>query len=143
VVSCFSVTLFYSTLLALTDGRNHRQRVKLILVGLATLTGSSRLILDGLGNQKKLGSSRVILVGLGNLRLLQVQLCCCVSVVWFWREIGFGGTYILRVQYSCGIVLVFWLWWEIVFGFAYVLSVQYSCAAVSFLVMSGKSSCVI
>jgi hypothetical protein len=27
-VSCFSVTLFYSTLLALTDGQNHRQRVK-------------------------------------------------------------------------------------------------------------------
>ncbi len=25
-VSCFSVTLFYSTLLALTDGQNHRQR---------------------------------------------------------------------------------------------------------------------
>jgi hypothetical protein len=25
-VSCFSIILFYSTLLALTDGRNHRQR---------------------------------------------------------------------------------------------------------------------
>jgi hypothetical protein len=59
------------------------------------------------------------------------QLCCCVSVFWFWREIGFGVTYVLRVQYSCGIVLVFWFWQEIAFGFAYVLSVQYSCAVVS------------
>ncbi len=59
------------------------------------------------------------------------QLCCCVSVFWFWREIGFGVTYILRVQYICGIVLVIWFWWEIVFGFAYVLSIQYSCAVVS------------
>jgi hypothetical protein len=59
------------------------------------------------------------------------QLCCCVSVFGFWWEIGFGVTYILRVQYSCGIVLVFWFWQEIVFVFAYVLSVQYSCAVVS------------
>jgi hypothetical protein len=30
-VSCFSVTLFYSTLLALTHGQNHRQRNKYTL----------------------------------------------------------------------------------------------------------------
>jgi hypothetical protein len=35
------------------------------------------------------------------------QLCCCVSVFWFWWKIGFGVTYVLRVQYSCGVVLVF------------------------------------
>ncbi len=40
-------------------------------------------------------------------------------------------TYVLRVQYSCGVVLVFWFWREIVFGVSYVLSVQYSCAVVS------------
>ncbi len=36
------------------------------------------------------------------------QLCCCVSF-WFWREIGFGCTYyyVLGVPYSCGAVLVF------------------------------------
>jgi hypothetical protein len=39
-------------------------------------------------------------------------------------------TYVLRVQYSCGVVLVFWFWREIVFGITYVLSVQYSCAVV-------------
>ena len=42
-------------------------------------------------------------------------------------------TYVLRVQYSCGVVLVFWFWREIVFGVTYVLSVQYSCAVVSVL----------
>ncbi len=40
-------------------------------------------------------------------------------------------TYVLRVQYSCGVVVVFWFWQEIVFGVTYVLSVQYSCAVVS------------
>ncbi len=40
-------------------------------------------------------------------------------------------TYVIRDQYSCGVVLVFWFWQEIVFGVMYVLSVQYSCAVVS------------
>jgi hypothetical protein len=59
--------------------------------------------------------------------------CAVVSVF------GSGGkyvlvlhttTYVLRVQYSYGVVLVFWLWQEIVFGVMYILSVQYSCAVV-------------
>ncbi len=29
------------------------------------------------------------------------------------REIVFGGTYVLRVQYSCVVVSAFWLWREI------------------------------
>jgi hypothetical protein len=40
-------------------------------------------------------------------------------------------TYVLRVQFSCGVVLVFWFWREIVFDVTYVLSVQYRCAVVS------------
>ncbi len=40
-------------------------------------------------------------------------------------------TYVIGVQYSCGVELVFWFWREIVFGVTYVLSVQYSCAVVS------------
>jgi hypothetical protein len=40
-------------------------------------------------------------------------------------------TYVLRVQYSCGVVIVSWFWREIVFGVMYVLSVQYGCAVVS------------
>ncbi len=57
------------------------------------------------------------------LEELFFQLCCCVSF-WFWQEIGFGlHTYVLRVQYSCGVVLVFWFWREKVFGVTYVLNV--------------------
>ncbi len=60
-------------------------------------------------------------------------------------------TYVLRVQISCGVlVLVFWFWREIVFGVTYILSVQYTCAVgcVSFLVVGGNSvvvgnSCVV
>ncbi len=66
------------------------------------------------------------------------KLCCCVSDFWFWREIGFGVTYVLIVQYSCGVVFVFWFWWEEDFGFAYVLSVQYSCALCQFFGCGGK-----
>ncbi len=40
-------------------------------------------------------------------------------------------TFVLRVQYSCGVAVFFWFWWEIVFGVTYVLSVIYSCAVVS------------
>ncbi len=72
------------------------------------------------------------------LEELFFQLCCCVSF-WFWREIGFGFTYLctqstmqlwccvsflvlvgnsfwcyVRVQYSCAVVSIFWLWREIV-----------------------------
>jgi hypothetical protein len=37
-----------------------------------------------------------------------------VLVFWFWQEIVFGVTFILGVQYTCGVVSVFWLWREIV-----------------------------
>ncbi len=56
----------------------------------------------------------------------------------FVSVFGSGGklvlvlyTYVLRVQYSYGVVLVFLIWREIVFGVTYVLSRQYSCAVVS------------
>ncbi len=50
-------------------------------------------------------------------------------------------TYVLRVQYSCGVVLVFWFWRKLIFGVLYILSVLYSCAVMSvFLVVAGNSS---
>ncbi len=62
------------------------------------------------------------------------QLCCCVSI-WFWWEIGFGFTYYIYMysEYKTVVVLCqfFLIWREIVFGVTYVLSVQYSCAVVS------------
>ncbi len=58
--------------------------------------------------------------------------CAVVSVF------GSGGksvlvlhTYVLRVQYDCGVVLVFWSCREIVIDFTYVFSLQYSCGVVS------------
>ncbi len=64
--------------------------------------------------------------------------CAVVSVFGSGRkQVLVLHTYVLRVQYSCGIVLVFWFWREIVFGVTYVLSVQYS---VSFLVVAENSS---
>jgi hypothetical protein len=47
--------------------------------------------------------------------VLRVQYSSGVVLVfWFWREKDFGVTYILSVRYSCAVVSVFWLWWEIV-----------------------------
>ncbi len=50
-------------------------------------------------------------------------------------------TYVSRVQYSCGIVLVFWFWREIFFGITYVLSVQYNplVRLCQFLAVAGNS----
>ncbi len=92
-VSCFSVTLFYSTLfccggkanlvqstlfystlLTLTDGWNDRQRVTLFL--------------DGLGNQKKLVPPGTL--ALRGLEEPFFQLCCCVVSVF-----GSGGKKVL------------------------------------------------
>jgi hypothetical protein len=65
--------------------------------------------------------------------VLIVQYRCVVVSVF-----GSGGksvlvlhTYVLRVQYNCGVVLVVWSWPEIVMDFTYVFSVQYSCGVVS------------
>jgi hypothetical protein len=71
------------------------------------------------------------------IHLLRVGWRNFFSVVLLCQFLGSGGsyvlvlhttTYVLRVQYSCGVVLVFWFWREIVFGVTYVLSVQYNCA---------------
>ncbi len=65
--------------------------------------------------------------------VLIIQYSCAVVSVF-----GSGGklvlvlhTYVLRVQYNCGVVLVNWSWREIVIDFMYVFSVQYSCGVVS------------
>jgi hypothetical protein len=73
------LTLFYSTLLALTDRK-----------------------MDGLTDRE---TNTLASRGLEEPFF---QLCCCVSFL-FWREIGFGCTYyyVLGVPYSCGVVLVF------------------------------------
>ncbi len=81
------------------------------------------------------------------------QLCCCVLVVHtamyleyhtvvvlrlfflFWREIVFGVTYVLSVQYSCAVVSFLLLWRE-----SYLVYNVQLCCCVSFLVIVGNSS---
>ncbi len=127
--SCFSVTLFYSTLfccgrkanlvrftlfysilLTLTHRWNDRQRVTYTRFAWA-------------------GGTCPLFVWAGGT-FFPVVLLCCVSF-WFWREmreltlhyfpadcfgikreIVFGDMYILSVQYSCAVMSVFLLWRE-------------------------------
>ncbi len=49
-------------------------------------------------------------------------------------------TYLLRVQYSCGVVLVFWFWREIVLVLHTYLCTIQLCSCVSFLVVAGYRS---
>ncbi len=100
-VSCFSVTLFYSTLLAFTDRRNHRQRNEYTCCAWARETS------------------------------FPVVLYVVSVFWFWWEIGFGVHTHVLRVPYSCGVVLGFWLQREIVFGVTYILSVQYSCAVVS------------
>ncbi len=93
-VSCFSVTLIYSTLFC-CGGKANLVRFTLFYSTLLTLTdgktdrGTNTLALCGL--EKPAHTSR-------GLEEPFFQLCCCVSF-WFWREIGFGF-YILLCTWS-------------------------------------------
>ncbi len=96
------LTLFYSTLLALTHRQKDRQRNKY-----------------------------TCFAGAGGT-LFPVVLLCCVSFWFWWEKGFDPLMHVLlRVQYSCGGVLVIWFWHKIVFGVTHILSVQYSCAVVS------------
>ena len=78
-VSCFSVILFYFTLFC-CGGKANLVRFTLFYSTLLTLT-------DGMTDR---GTNTLASRGLEELFF---QLCCCVSF-WFWREIGFGFTYL-------------------------------------------------
>ena len=106
--------LLYIPLLALTDGQNYGQR-----------------------NRQRNEYTRYAWAG-GTF--FAVVLLCQFSVLagnrfWFYLLC----TYVLRVQYSCGVVLFFLFWREIVFGVTYVLSVKYSCAVVSVFLLWQES----
>ncbi len=104
-VSCFSVTLLYFTLFCCGRKAN---LVRLTLFYSTLLTLTDRMT-DGGGTNTL--ASRGLEEPAHALRGLEgpfFQLCCCVSF-WAWQEIGFGCTYyyVLGVPYSCGILLVF------------------------------------
>jgi hypothetical protein len=96
------LTLFYSTLLALTDRQKDRRRIEYTRFAWAGGT------------------------------FFPVVLLCCVSVwFWREQGFDLHTHVLLRVQYSCGGVSGIWFWWEIDFGVMHIISVQYSCAVVS------------
>ena len=107
-VSCFSVTLFYFTLLALTDGQNHRRRVKYTRCAWAGGTFSPVVLLCQ------------FFVLAGN-RFWFTYLCTKSScgVVSVFLVLAGNSFWCVRSPYSCGVVLVFWFWQEIGFGFIY------------------------
>jgi hypothetical protein len=100
-VSCFSVTLFYSTLLALTHRQKNGRRNTLILVGLSTLTGSSKFILVGLATLT--GSSRLnYIYGQCRYRLFDRP----TSVSFFCNHAIFVQIYIYAYKYaSCSYIM--------------------------------------
>ncbi len=103
-VPCFSVTLFYSTLLALTDGQNDGQRVKYTRYAWA---GGTFFPVVLLCQFSVLAGNRVwFYILLMYLEYHTVVVLCQFLLI--WREIGFG-TYVLSVQYSCAVVSVFLL----------------------------------
>jgi hypothetical protein len=52
----------------------------------------------------------------------------------------FGVTIVLILQNSCGIVLVFWFWQEIVFDVTYVLKYNTVVQLCQFFVVAGNKS---
>ncbi len=126
-VSCFSITLFYSTLFCCGRKAN-LVRFTLFYSTLLTLTHGQK---DG----RRDTYTRLAWAGGTCPRFawaggtfFPVVLLCCASF-WFWREmrelalhyfsvdcfgiereIVYGVTYVLSVQYSCAVVSVFLLW---------------------------------
>ncbi len=106
-VSCFSVTLFYSTLLALTDGQKDGQRVK--YTRYACAVGAYFPVVLLCQFSVLVGNRFWFYILLMYLEYHTVVVLC--YFFWFWQEIVFG-TYVLSVQYSCAVVSAFLLWWE-------------------------------
>ncbi len=109
----------------------HAEKKKILYVLINTLSLHIPLLALTDTQTIWLTEKQIHLLCMGWRNFFPVLLLVVVSVFWFWREIGFGVSYILRLQYSCGNVLVFLLLRKIVFGGTYVLRVQYSCAVVS------------
>jgi hypothetical protein len=99
-VSCFSVTLFYSTHLALTD---RWQRVKYTRYAWA---GGTFFPVVLLFQFFVLAGNRFRFYTL--LMYLEYHTVVVLWLFfWLWREIVLGVTYVLSVQYSCAVVSVF------------------------------------
>ncbi len=173
-VSCFSValfystlfccgrkanlvrfTLFYSTLLTLTDGWTDRQTDR-------QRNEYTRFAWAG-GNFFPVVLLCQFLLLAGNKFWFYILLCT-QSIIQLWCCVSFFGsgrkqflvlrTYLeyntiffvvagklILYKFSCSnqIFFFFWFWREIVFGITYVLSIQYSCAVVSVFLLWRES----
>ncbi len=98
-VSCFSVTLFHSTLLASTDRQNDRRSVKYTRYAWA---GGTFFTVVLLCQFSVLAGNRFwFYILLMYLEYHTVVVLCQFLLI--WQEIVFG-TYVLSVQYSCAVV---------------------------------------
>ncbi len=120
LIFLINTLLLHIPLLAHTDKQNHRQRDKLILVGLGNLQFLQV-------NTLLLHIPLLALTDRWNHRQREEYTCC----VWA------GGTFF---QLCC--CVSFWFWWETGFGFTYYLCTQSTIqlwCCVSFLVLAGNS----
>ncbi len=100
--------LLYITFLALTHGQNYRQRNKYTHF---TWAGGTFFPVVLLCQFFVLAGNRFwFYILLMYLEYHTVVVLCWFF--WFWREIIFGVTYVLSVQYSCAVVSVFLVWRE-------------------------------
>ncbi len=106
-ISCFSITLFYSTLLALTHRQNHRRRLKYTRHAWAGGTFFPVVLLCQFS--VLVGNRFWFYILLIYLEYHTVVVLCQFFLIWW--EIVFG-TYTLSVQNSCAVVSVFLLWRE-------------------------------
>jgi hypothetical protein len=119
-VSCFSVTLFYSTLFCCGRKAN--------LVWFKLFYSTLLPLTDRRNDRRRNEYTRFAWAG-GTFFL--VVLLCCVSF-WFWREMQELALHYFSVD-------CFGIEREIVFGVTYVLSVQYSCTVVSVILLRWES----
>ncbi len=115
-VSCFSVTLLYSTLLALTHRQSHRRRNK--YTRYAWLEEPFFPVVLLCQFSVLVGNRFWFYILFMYLEYHTVVVLCYFFLI--WREIVFG-TYILSVQYSCAVVSIFLLWRESKFSMNFLV----------------------
>ncbi len=135
VFSCFSVTLFYSTLFC-CGGKANLVRFTLFYSTLLTLTHRQN-------DTQRVTYTRFAWAGgtcphfawAGGTFFPVVLLC--QFLVMAGNRFWFYIPPTMYLEYHTVVVLCqfFWFWREIIFGVTYILSVQYSCAVVSFFLL--------
>ena len=91
-------------------------RKKQVLVAIVITTGKKKVLvvcLAGCTVVSVFGSGRKPVLVVHTAMYLEYHTVVVLRLFFlFWREIVFGVTYVLSVQYSCAVVSVFLLWRE-------------------------------